>query len=180
MFLSSFLFKAVLGLAAMEPLLTPLLGKTIVSEFIHGFYASIKAAMELLSVAILPQFLCRFIVAQKTELRKGSTKGSTSEGRRRRHKTFLLRFYQVWKHFAPFKRPLSVTHAVYICVLYRKIGTPQGANHNAPFQLRTVQLYNKYNTLIVHESGLQVCLLYLKHANDLTSRVSPWFSIDRF
>ena len=100
---------------------------------------------------------------------EGSTKGFISEGRGRRHKTFLLRFCKKLKHFVHFKRTLPVTQAVYLCVPYRKICTAHGANHNAPFQLRPVQLYNKYNTLIVNESGL--CLLYFKHVTDFTTCV---------
>ena len=43
----------------------PLLGKTIVSEFINGFNASINVAMGLLSVAILVQFCIVLLLPNK-------------------------------------------------------------------------------------------------------------------
>ena len=38
----------------------PLLGKHIITEFIHDLFVSIKAAMDLLSIAILLQLRCDY------------------------------------------------------------------------------------------------------------------------
>ena len=45
------------------------------SEFIHVFNASTKAAMDLLFIVILVQFLARFIVASKQSLGNSALSG---------------------------------------------------------------------------------------------------------
>ena len=39
---------------------TPLLGKHIITEFIHDLFVSIKAAMDLLPIAILLELKCAY------------------------------------------------------------------------------------------------------------------------
>ena len=53
----------------------PLLGKHIITEFVLVLFLSIKAAMDLLSIAILLQLMCLFLLPSKQSSGKSSIYG---------------------------------------------------------------------------------------------------------
>ena len=53
----------------------PLLGKHIITEFVLVLFVSIKAAMDLLSIAILLQLMCLFLLPSKQSSGKSSIYG---------------------------------------------------------------------------------------------------------
>ena len=53
----------------------PLLGKHIITEFVLVLFVSIKVAMDLLSIAILPHLMCLFLLPSKQSSGKSSIYG---------------------------------------------------------------------------------------------------------
>lgn len=64
----------------------PLLGKHIITEFVLVLFVSIKAAMDLLSIAILFQLMCLFLLPSKQSSGKSSIYGFCFGAERGRHK----------------------------------------------------------------------------------------------